>query len=473
MGDTMSGTNGDYAAFLERKLRIQQPTGFDVEPEHLCPALFDWQKDIARWCCQVGRVGAFLDTGLGKSLIALAWGEQIVKQFGNVLILTPLAVAQQFRREAEKFSVGVDVTVCRENSDVRPGINVTNYERLEKFDLTQFVAVNTDEGSIMKSHTGKTRQALIDKFAGYRFRMSATATPSPNDHVELGNQSEFLGVMPRLEMLSNFFVHDSGKTQDWRLKGHGVDDFWRWVSSWAACVTHPRDLGYEDDRYTLPPLDKQIHVVECDECQPPGGFLFHTGGVSATAIHGEKRVTAAVRAAKVAELVASDPDEPWLIWCDTNYEADELTRRIPDAVEIRGNDKTEVKEEWLLAFGGGSIKRLVTKPEIAGHGLNWQHCARMAFVGMSFSFERTYQATRRCWRFGQARPVQCHMITSEAEGHVLKSLQAKEGAFLKMQQALRDAIGEHQMNSLYGRHELRRISGTQAIRIPSWLQSKT
>lgn len=470
----MSMTNGNgYAAFLERKLRIQQPAGFDVKPEHLCPSLFDWQRDIARWCCRVGRVGAFLDTGLGKSLIALAWGEQIVRQFGDMLILTPLAVAQQFRREAEKFGIGVDVTVCREARDVRPGINVTNYERLEKFDLSRFVAVDADEGSILKAYTGKTKQALCRSFAGYRFKMSATATPSPNDHLEIGNQADFLSVMPSNEMISRWFINDTMQAGNYRLKHHAESDFWRWVSSWAACVTHPRDLGYDDTRYDLPPLRRHIHVVSDAGCPPPSGFLFHTGNVSATNMHGVKRATNAARADRVAEIVSADASgEPWLIWCDTNYEADELRRRLPEAVEVRGNDSLDVKEERLIGFSSGAIKQLITKPEIAGHGLNWQHCNRMIFAGLSFSMERLYQAVRRCWRFGQEREVNVHLVTTEAEGQILKTLETKQRAFAEMQDALRDAIREHQLESIYGRAELRRTIGHHETRIPQWLRSK-
>jgi hypothetical protein len=460
-------TNGDYAAFLERKIRLSKPSGF--EPKNLLASLFDWQGDVTTWACRGGRVLGALDTGLGKTVIQLAIAEQIVKQFGNVLILAPLAVAQQTAREAEKFGVSVDVTVCREPNDVRPGICITNYDRLHKFDVSPFKCVTGDEIGILKSYTSKTRNAMINTFRDFRFKYGFSATPAPNDHMELGNHAEFLDVMTRLEMLSNFFIHDSGETQKWRLKGHAVNEFWRWVSSWACCVTHPRDLGYEDDRFDLPPLQQNVHVVSCDECPPPDGHLFHTGSQSATGIHGVKRATAGARADKIAELIsADDPDEPWIVWCDTNYEADELTKRIPDAVEIRGSDHIDKKEERLLAFSDGSIKRLVTKSEIAGHGLNWQHCNRMA-MGATFSFERTYQSIRRCLRFGQERPVRVEMVVSDAEGSVLKTLQSKEGAFLEMQAALRDAIREHQLQSIYGTHEMKRRFGTQPMRLPEWL----
>lgn len=463
-------SNGDYQAFLDRKLRLIKPSGF--EPDNLCPALFEWQADITQWACRVGRVGAFLDTGLGKSIIALAWSEQIVRRHGDVLILTPLAVAQQFKREAEKFSIEVDVTVCRDQSDCRPGINITNYERLEKFDTTTFAAVNADEGSILKSYTGKTKQALCRQFAHYRFRMSSTATPSPNDHLEIGNQSEFLGVMPSNEMISRWFINDTMHAGNYRLKHHAADDFWRWVSSWAACVTHPRDLGYEDSRYDLPPLNRHIHVVSDELCPPPAGFLFHTGNVSATNMHGVKRATIAARADKVADIVQSQPAEYWLIWCDTNYEADELMTRLPDAIEVRGSDHLDKKEERLLGFANGTIRQLVTKPEIAGHGLNLQHCSHMVFAGLSFSMERLYQATRRCWRFGQERPVDVHMVTTNAEGQILRTLETKQAAFVEMQDALRDAIRVHQLNSIYGRAELKNTTGVMPVKTPEWLVAK-
>ena len=460
-----------YSDFLETKLRTTQPAGF--EPKDLCPAMFDWQRDVATWMCRVGRVGGFLDTGLGKSLIVLAVHEQIVRMFGDTLILTPLAVAQQFKREAEKFNIGVDVNVCRENSEVRSGITVTNYERMDKFDLSRFVAIGLDEGSILKAYTGKTKQALCEAFDGYRFRVSATATPSPNDHLEIGNQSAFLGVMPSNEMISRWFINDSMHAGNYRLKHHAADDYWRWVSSWAACITHPRDLGYDDDRYDLPKLHRHIHTASDEACKPPDGFLFHAGNVSATNMHGIKRATNPARAERVAEIIAADKDdEPWLIWCDTNYEADELKRRIPDAVDIRGNHSADQKEEALLAFSDGAIKRLITKPEIAGHGMNWQHCNRMIFAGLSFSMERLYQAIRRCWRFGQEREVDVHIVTTDAEGQIVKTIETKQQAFAEMQEALRNAIREHQLDSIYGRAELRHTEGTEQVKVPTWLQSK-
>jgi len=459
-----------YADFIDSKLRLKKAAGFD--PGEFPLGMHDWQADVARWACRGGRVAAFLDTGLGKTLIQLAWAEQIVNKFGDVLILAPLAVSHQTRREAEKFNIGVDVTVCREQSDVRPGITITNYERLHKFDVSGFAGVVLDESGILKAYTGKIKQELCRLFADFRFRLCCTATPAPNDHLELGNHSAFLGILPSNEMISRWFINDTMHAGNYRLKHHAADDFWRWVSSWAACVTHPRDLGYEDDRYDLPPLHRHMHIVSADDCPPPPGCLFHTGNISATNMHGVKRATIGARAEEVARIIGQPDGRPWVIWCDTNYEADELKRRIPDAVEIRGSDHMDVKEQRLLDFGTGKIERLITKPEIAGHGLNWQHCNRVVFAGLSFSMERLYQAIRRCWRFGQTLPVECHMVSTDAEGQIIKTLETKERAFGEMQEALCDAIHDHQLESVYGQTELRPTARHQSTEIPEWLQSQ-
>jgi len=457
-----------YRDFLNRKLRRAEPVGF--EPGELNPNLFAWQADLVRWFCRVGRAGCFADTGLGKTLMQLEWARQVVIRtlgLGKVLILTPLAVAQQTRREAGKFGLDVPVTICREQADVQPGINVTNYERLHKFDPTAFAGVVLDESSILKAYTGKTKRRLLDAFRGTQYKLACTATPAPNDHIELGNHSEFLGVMPSNEMLTRWFINDSMVAGNLRLCHHGEADFWRWVTSWAACVTTPADLGHPDDQFRLPPLRRILHEISADNCPPPAGFLFHCQDVSATTMHRIKRATAAARAEEAAEIVGNDA-EPWLIWCDTNYEADELRRVLPDAVEIRGSDAIEKKEEGLIGFSTGSIRQLITKPEIAGHGLNWQHCHKMVFVGLSFSFERLYQAIRRCWRFGQQRPVDVHVIATDAEASILETVDRKADAFEQMRQGMADAVRESQLESIYGKRTLREASKMKQIREDDW-----
>jgi len=441
-----------YREFLSNKYRLMQPVGFETDETKFPSKLFPWQADLVRWTCRIGRSGLFADTGLGKTPMQLAWAEQVVRHENKpVIILCPLAVAQQTVQQADKFDIGVKVSVCREMADIekhKPDVVVTNYDRLHLFDVDDFVGVVLDEGSILKNYAGKTRTLLIDRFRKTKYRLIATATPAPNDHNELGNHAEFLGVLTRLEMLANWFKHDSGETQKWRLRGHAERDFWRWLASWAACITAPSDLGYPDDGFALPELKRHVHEVSADNCPPPEGQFWHTDSVSATKMHGVKRLTADARAAKVADLINGD-DEQWLIWVDTDYEADAVKRAVEDAVEVRGSHKTEKKEEALFGFANGQIKRLITKPEIAGYGLNLQNCNRMAFAGMSFSFERTYQAIRRCWRYGQTRPVDAHFITSDAESTALSAVESKECAFKETRKKLIESVREHQKANIY------------------------
>jgi hypothetical protein len=340
------------------------------------------------------------------------------------LILTPLAVAAQFVREGKKF--GVDVHQVRDDSEVCIGaVNVTNYERLHRFDLEQFVGVVADESSILKDYTSKTRNAIIDGFARTPYRLACTATPAPNDFVELGNHAEFLGVMTRTEMLSMFFVHDGGTTQDWRLKGHARWDFWRWLASWAAAIKSPADLGYDATRYLLPELRIRETVVNSSG-QPDQGMLFKLDARTLSKQRDARRTSLGDRVAAAAEIVNREPHEPWLIWCDLNAESEALTASIHGATQVTGSDAPEVKERLLHGFTAGDVRVLVSKPSIAGWGLNWHHCARVVFVGLSHSFEAYYQAIRRSWRFGQTRPVDCYIITSSIEGAVVANLKRKQ-----------------------------------------------
>lgn len=416
-------TAESYEAFLERKTEEHRPSGLDRLPE-LHPSLFGYQRAVTGFLLRAGRGAAFLDTGLGKTFVQLEWARAVTEATGRpALILTPLAVGPQTAAEARRF--GIDARVARDGDQVCPGINIANYERLHLFDPAAFGAVVLDESSILKSFTGKTTRRLIEAFASTPFRLACTATPAPNDHTELGQHSEFLGVMAANEMLIRWFVHDSANTKEWRLKRHGVGLFWDWVASWARCLSRPSDLGFSDEGFDLPALELRKHQVAVDLIDGRGDCLFRLPDTSATAIHAEKRRTLAARAERIAELVLSEPAEPWVVWCDTDYEADALTARIAGAVEVRGGHPVDVKERRLLAFGNGSVRVLITKPTIAGFGLNWQHCARMAFVGLSFSYERFYQAVRRCWRYGQRRPVQVHVIVAETEGAIWDAVARK------------------------------------------------
>ena len=333
----------DYLDFLAGKVPATQQTGFDVklDTKHLT----GWQKLCVEWALRLGRSALFEDTGLGKTRQQLIWAQEVVNHTGKpVLILCPLAVASQTVAEGEK--IGISVTHVREPEHVSTGINITNYEQLEKLDVSGFGGVVLDESSCIKASDGKTTKRLIDSFSDFRFRLCCTATPSPNDHMELGTHSEFLGVMTGNEMLSRFFVHDGGDTSKWRLKGHAREDFWKWVSTWAICIGKPSDAGdFSDAGYILPKLNLNTHIVSTEGLPPVEGELFRSVALSATTMHGEKRLTAERRAAKLAEIVGACPDDQWIIWCDTNYEADEIMKVLPGAVEVRGSDKPEKKEK--------------------------------------------------------------------------------------------------------------------------------
>lgn len=422
----------DYSGFLAQKKagHMADIRGLAVDSGALNPQLFWFQKDIVWWTLHKGRSAIFADCGLGKTPMQLEWARHVCDVTrGSVLILAPLAVASQTKAEGEKF--GIKVHVCRTQADVQPGINITNYEMLEHFAPSHFVGVVLDESSILKSYMGRTKRALVEAFAHTKYRLCCTATPAPNDHVEIGNHAEFLGIMPANEMLTRWFINDTTKAQTFRLKGHAERAFWDWVASWAVSLRRPSDLGYPDEGFALPPLELHEITVPVDRTQDSGDQLFRTPEMSATNIHREMKLTAPDRAARVAELVNYSTDF-WAVWCNTNYEADELKRLIPDAIEVRGSDSPADKERKLGLFGSGEVRVLVTKPSIAGFGLNFQHCHKTAFVGLSYSFEQLYQAIRRTYRFGQQHRVDAYIITAETEGSVLAIIKRKMAAHEKM-----------------------------------------
>lgn len=409
-----------YETFLNTKRLEMKPTGFFVDRSELHDSLFQFQKDIVHWALRKGRAATFAGTGLGKTRIQLEWGQNVYHETGgDVLILAPLAVAAQTAREAA--AMGYLATVCRSQDDVKLGINIANYEMLHKFEPIFFDGVVLDESSILKSFTGKIRNDLISSFAFTPYRLACTATPAPNDYMELGNHSEFLGVMSRNEMLAMFFVHDGGDTSKWRLKGHAEDTFWEWVASWGVMLERPSDLGYQDDRYNLPALNITDHIIDVE------GDRAQTLSQRQAA----RRETIQERVGACAEIV-NQTDRPFLVWCDLNAESELLTASIPGAVEIKGSDKSTHKEKAMLDFAAGKIRVLVTKPQIAGFGMNWQHCSDMAFVGLSDSFEQVFQAIRRCYRFGQTRQVNVHMITTTREGATAENIRRKEADFRRM-----------------------------------------
>jgi len=412
----------------------------------LNPSLKPHQAHCVEFALRAGCAAHFLDTGLGKSFAALEWGRHVVEATNKpVLMLAPLAVGPQHQREAERW--GIDAIYRREPDDSdKSRIVITNYERLDHFDASQFAGIILDESSILKSFTGITTRKLISAFAQTPFRLSATATPAPNDHMELGQQSQFLGVMNSNEMLSRWFIADQQNMGKYRLKRAGVVPFWEWVASWARAIGKPSDVGFDDDGYILPELVTHRHIIEADVSSNTGeerdgqARLFRIPEMSATSIHREKRATAVARARKVADLISAESDETWIVWCDTDYEADELMKLMPQAVEVRGSMPVSIKEKKLDAFSRGETKVLVTKPSVAGYGLNWQHCARVAFVGLSFSYESYYQAVRRCWRFGQTRSVHVHTVCADTEAAIGQAIARKAGDHETMKREMISAM---------------------------------
>lgn len=410
----------EYKDFLAQKRIASKPCGF--EPENLNSALFDFQRDIVTWACRKGRSAIFADCGMGKTIMQLSWAEQIIRhRGGSVLIVAPLAVSAQTCREGAMF--GIDVKRVRTAAEMQDGINITNYEMLQHFEGVDLSGVVLDESSILKSYTGAIRNQIISMFKFVPFKLACTATPAPNDYMELGNHSEFLGCMDRTEMLAMFFIHDGGDTSKWRLKGHAVERFWDWVSTWACMVTKPSDLGYDDGDFKLPKLAINTHIIESGMSQE--GRLF---AVSETTLQGQqksRRDTVQIKTDRIAGYV-NNSDDAWLIWCDLNIESECLSLAIPDAVEVRGSDSPEWKEEAMLGFADGRYRVLITKPSIAGFGMNWQHCHKVAFCGMSHSYEQFYQAVRRCWRFGQHHEVEVELFITDLEQSIVDNVLRKK-----------------------------------------------
>jgi superfamily II DNA or RNA helicase len=419
-----------YADFLASKRRVHHGVGVATDGIQLSPVLHDWQASMVRWALRKGRAAIFADCGLGKTFMQVSWAFALRVP---TLILAPLCVAEQTVEQAA--AIGIRVTYCQSQADIdafvcRPDIVITNYERLDRFNPDAFGAVVLDESSILKAFDGKTRTALIKAFERTPYRLCCTATPSPNDIAELGNHAEFLGLMTRAEFLATWFVKiDQGlRTTEhygWRLKGHARQPFWRWLASWAVALRTPSDIGYGDDGYLLPPLLVRDIVLRAE--QPPEGALFHNMAVKGLSGRlAARRASLPDRVAAVADLTAND--DQWLVWCGLNQESTALARAIPDAVEVTGADSYAEKVGAVQSFVKGDIRVLVSKVPILGFGMNFQHCHRMAFVGLGDSYEQYYQAIRRCWRFGQRHPVDVAIVVSEAEVGVVENVRRKEAA---------------------------------------------
>lgn len=455
----------EYREFIASRATTIKKSGFKPQPY---PAVAKkHQEATLDFALDRGKSAAFLDTGLGKSFIELEFARQCADETGKPsLILTPLAVAGQMVREGHKFNI--DARQIREQSEVGDGVMVANYERLQKLDPDSFGSVVLDESSILKSYASKTRTALQEAFKDTPYKLAATATPSPNDHTELGNHAEFLGIIRQQEMLSKWFINDTKTaSQEWRLKGHAQDGFWEFVASWSRCATLPSDLGGDDTGYILPPIEEYLHTVTADRMQDVDqGMLFRIPEMSATSFHKEKRMTIHQRCEKAAELATHD--NPVTVWCETNDESAMLAKMIPGAIEVHGSLSADEKERRLLGFADGEFRAMVCKPKLAGFGVNWQHCAHAVFASISFSYEQHYQAKRRSHRFGQSQQVRNDIIVSDTEASIWNVINAKSQKHDEMKRRMSDAMRKAQKDVET------RVKYDKALDLafPEWLQTE-
>ena len=427
----------NYEEFIKSKKTIKESSGFKMPDSWLNPLAFDYQAEIIQRAVREGRYALFMDTGLGKSLTQLNYNDAILRHTNKpVLMVAPLAVVYQLEKESLKF--GYEINRIFKNSDVKKMINITNFDNLKNIDLSQFDCICIDESSILKSYTGTFKQYLVSETKNINFRLAATATPSPNDYLELGNHSEFLGVMQSYEMIMRYFLNDAMNAGGYRLKGHAEKEFWQWIASWAECITSPSDLGYDGSKHILPKLNEIYHEIEHDDvkyCE--NGLLFSFGEQNATTLAKNKKETLEKRANKVASLL---DDNQHLIWVDTNEESEYLKRLIPDSVEVKGSDKDEYKAEMLNGFADGKIKYLITKSSIAGMGMNFQNAHNMTFFGLNYSYEKYYQAVRRMYRFGQTNEVNVNIIVADNEVNILNTIHRKKEQHDTMKREMQNAI---------------------------------
>lgn len=464
-GDAVAEQILDYGAFLRHKGQSGADMGFD--PVFMPEALFDFQRSLVEWSVRKGRAAIFADCGLGKTPMGLTWATNIARKKNKpVLYLTPLAVASQTVREAEKF--GIDAAQSRDGTLNSPVV-VANYERLHYFRPDDFSGVVCDESSILKSFNGARRGEITTFMRHVEYRLLQTATAAPNDYIELGTSSEALGYLGHMDMLNRFFKNDlnnsaqgrmRGEVIKWRLKGHAEGPFWRWVCSWARAIRRPSDLGFDDGRFVLPALSEVEHLVEVNNLAE--GMLFALPAEGLKEQREERRRTVQERCERVAELV-NGTGQPALVWCHLNEEGDMLERLIPDAVQVAGADSDDAKEERLTAFSDGKARVMVTKPKIGAWGLNFQHCAHVTFFP-SHSFEQYYQGVRRCWRFGQKRPVKVDIVTTEGERGVTRNLQRKadqaDAMFSRLVAEMNNALAIERVNTM-----------TKGMELPAWLTS--
>lgn len=458
----------NYEELIQSKAKYGR---FDGIRNHTCrTSLFPHQKDLVQWALKKGRSAIFADTGLGKTMMELEWAHAVTTQVkdARTLILAPLAVAEQIVGEGVKF--GINSKYMREDDGQQP-IVVTNYEMLHHFDASRFAGVVLDESSILKNFTGKTRDELIQTFKDTPYRLACTATPAPNDYTELGNHSEFLGVKTRTEMLAEYFVHDGETTQEWRIKGHALEAFWDWVCSWAAIVKSPADLGHDDSSFVLPKLNMYEVIINTPkERHFNRGSLFAQDVTTLSEQREERRFTMGARTKRAVELCQGS--DAFIIWGELNDECDSAQKAIDGSIQVKGADDPEKKRKGLNDFSNGVARVLITKPSIAGFGMNWQHCHKMIFLGASHSYEMVYQAIRRCWRFGQRHEVDVYILRSDTEGAIISNYRRKEAAAESMMQGMTERIRSSLQREVKG-HTIREWNSynpTHDMIIPSWLQ---
>ncbi len=456
----------EYSDFLKQKQFKHVSAGFDVES--IPYPLFDYQEPIVKWALRRGKSAIFADTGLGKTIMQLSWACEVAeKTKGPVLLLAPLAVSSQTIQEGKKY--GIHIEKANPSADFfGPGLYITNYEQLHKFNPDQFQGIVLDESSILKGMDGRRRKEITEFGSTIPYRLSCTATPSPNDFMEIGTQSEFLGIMSQVEMLAMFFIHDGGDVAKWRLKGHGKQKFFEWLATWAIVIRSPADLGYDATRHNLPPLNYHSHVIETtpDDClfvEPAQGLQDRN----------KARKDSVDERVELAAKIANSIDGPVLVWCNLNDESEKLKNAINDAIEVKGSDKPEHKENALIGFAAGDVKCLVSKPKIAGFGMNFQVCRNMIFVGLSDSWESYYQAIRRCWRFGQTGDVNVHVISADTEGAVVENIRRKDLQNVEMgEQMVRFMSTMMEKEIFSAATEKTEYAGTVEFTLPQWIKGE-
>lgn len=455
-----------YEEFLKTKELKTIEVGFDVDRDEICPMAFDFQKDLIQWSCKKGKAAILIGCGCGKTIIQLSWAELVHKHTdGDVLIVAPLSVVEQTRREAQKFGI-MPVNVCRTQEDVKPGLNITNYEMVEHFNADAFIAVVLDESSILKSFTSKTTEDFTKRFARTPYKLLCTATIAPNSFTEIGTSCEFLGIMSRTEMLATYFVHDGGKTSEWRLKKAGKNKFWEWLATWAVYFDNPNELGYEMDGYDLPRLN--MHTI-LTKSEVKDGELVVRAAETLQERRDARKESMEDRTDKAVEIMNGNHDT-WLCWVDYNDESSMLHRKLTGSVEVKGSDDPDYKAQASLDFANGTIRCLVSKPSIFGFGSNFQSCHNMIFCGLSDSYERFYQAIRRCWRFGQEHEVNVYIILSEAEINILENIKKKQAQMDEMQKQMTALMKDVTLSEI--RHTTR-ITTTynprKEMELPTWI----